>query len=370
MSDRPSWPARFVAGQGDREALLILASLRGLTAGRLLALADGRRSARWCLDAVVAGRAGSDADTRAARESNPSQLQEALDACGARMVAVGDPDYPPLLMASSDPPGAIFVRGRNLDPAELCIAVVGARDCSALGRELAEDLASHLARSGVAVVSGAARGIDSAGHEGALAAGGRTIAVLGSGIDVAYPRRNARMLERILDEGSIVSEYPPGIPAEPFRFPARNRIIAGMSRAVVIVEGGDGSGSLITAEFALQLGRDIYAVPGAINNPLAAAPLSIIRDGAVMIRSAEDLIFDLKLDRDVVSDGVRSGLTLAELAILDSLEGPTLAEALATKLGCDLSGVVSILLALEMRGLVRGQGGRFEPTLAATKVRR
>ena len=158
---------------------------------------------------------------------------------------------------------------------------------------MAHDLGRRLAGAGVHVVSGAAHGIDEASHRGALAAPGRTVAVLGAGIDVAYPRSNAALLDRILATGTVVSEYPPGVPAVPRNFPARNRIVAGLARALVVVEGAGKSGSRISVDHALDLGRDVFAVPGPVTSPLAEVPLALIREGATMIRGADDLLDDL-----------------------------------------------------------------------------
>src|SRR5205809_6482365 len=156
--------------------------------------------------------------------------------------------------------------------------MVGARSCSSIGKEVATAFGRGLAGAGVCVVSGGARGIDAASHRGALRAGGRTIAVLGCGIDLLYPGQNRALLREVLGSGALVSEYPPGTPAEPFRFPARNRIVAALCRAVVVVEGARGSGSMITADHALDVGREVFAVPGAVSSPLAAVPLELIRD--------------------------------------------------------------------------------------------
>jgi len=254
------------------------------------------------------------------------------------------------------------------------VAVVGARRCSSLGREVAIEIGAGLARAGIAVVSGAAMGIDTAAHEGALRAGGRTIAVLGCGIDVAYPPRNQQLLDRIVGSGTVVAEYPPGVPAEPFRFPARNRIIAALAEAVVVVEGAGGSGSLITADHALDLGRAVYAVPGPVTSPLAEVPLALIRDGAGMIRGAEDLLMDLgRLDPDAAMTGGTDGagpgaapghdMSGRERAVLGVLAGPTLPDQVAASLGWQLAEVVPVLVALELRGLVRNVGGRVERRL-------
>lgn len=373
MSDESrasGWPAGFASGPRNRRALLVLTALRGFSPRKLLELARREGSADACLTRVAAGRAGSDADTEFARGADAGALMSALDACGARVIAAEDPEYPPGLHHLDDPPAALFARGRAMSPHDFHVSVVGARSCSALGREVAKDIGKGLARAGVVVVSGAARGIDTAAHEGALAAtsdgAGSTLAVLGSGIDVDYPRSNSAMFRRIVDEGTILSEYAPGVPAEPFRFPARNRIIAALARAVVIVEGADGSGSLITAEHALDLGRDVYALPGAVNNPLARAPLAIMREGALMIRGVEDLLTDLGLASDRRAAALAQ-LNLVEEAVLRRLEGPTLPDRVARELNCEIGDVMGILLSLEMKGLVRSLGGRFEQTnLAAT----
>jgi DNA processing protein len=159
-----------------------------------------------------------------------------------------------------------------------------------------------------------------------------------------------------------VSEYPPGVPARPFRFPARNRIVAGLCRATVVIEGAAGSGSLITGEHALEFGREVYAVPGAVNNPLAEVPLALIRDGAGMIRGPDDLLSDLGLDAALTPP---PDLSLAERAALDALVGPTLPEHVARELHVGLADALTLLMALELRGLVRSVGGRFESTIAA-----
>lgn len=366
------WPAGFAAGPRNRRALLVLSALRGLSPRKLLELARREGSADACLTRVIAGRAGSDADTEFARGVDAGALMAALDDCGARLIAAEDTEYPSGLQNLADPPAALFVRGRTMSPRDLSVSVVGARGCSALGREVAKEIGKGLARAGVVVVSGAARGIDTAAHEGALTGisggAGSTLAVLGSGIDVDYPRSSSSILRSIAERGTVLSEYAPGIPAEPFRFPARNRIIAGLARAVVIVEGADGSGSLITAEHALDLGREVFAVAGAVNNPLARAPLSIIRDGATMIRGAEDLLADLGLASDRPA-AMLAQLNLVEGAVLRRLEGPTLPDLVARELGCEIGDVMGILLSLEMKGLVRSLGGRFEQTnLAASTL--
>jgi DNA processing protein len=357
----PTWPAGFASSPGDRRAALLLSALAGLTPRKLLRAANEGRRAAGCLALVRRGELGSEEDRRILRRTDPRGLERAVDACGARFVTCDDHDYPPRLLAIHDPPLGLFVRGHPLPTAE-AVAIVGARRCSELGREIAGEIARGLGRAGVIVVSGAARGIDSAAHEGALASGGGTVAVLGCGIDRPYPSGSRGLLGRILRSGTITSEYPPGVPARPFRFPARNRIVAGLCRATVVVEGAAGSGSLITGEHALEFGRDVYAVPGAVTNPLAEVPLSLIRDGAGMIRGLDDLLFELGLDP--TSTAPPADLSLADRAALDALVGPTLPDRVARELGVGLGDALTVLTGLELRGLVRSVGGRFESTLA------
>ena len=221
------------------------------------------------------------------------------------------------------------------------------------------------------MVSGAARGIDARAHEGALRAGGASIAVLGSGIDNVYPRKNRDLVERLVRSGAVVSEYPPGIPAEPFRFPARNRIVAALCRAVVVVEGAPESGSLITAEHALDLGRDVFAVPGAPSTALAQAPLALIRDGAGLIRGPGDLLEDLGLTLPSPQAGSTSwdgspqtsssqSLSPAEVAVWTALTSPSTSDRMAGATGLPLPTVLAALLGLELRRLVVQMGGRYE----------
>jgi DNA processing protein len=235
-------------------------------------------------------------------------------------------------------------------------------------------LGRALAVHGATVVSGGARGIDGAAHRGAVRAGGMTVAVLGCGIDVAYPSQNRRLFDCIVENGSIVSEYPPGTPAEPFRFPARNRIVAALSEAVVVVEGATGSGSMITAEHALDLGREVFAVPGAITSELARVPLALLREGATLIRGSDDLVSDLGLtpiapgpvgDSPTASpESPASALPLQlggrESAVWEALTAPAAPDHLARISGLGLHEVVSALVGLELRGLVRQAAGRYE----------
>lgn len=365
--ERPGrWPPGFSDGHENHAAVLVLSALRGMTARTLLALAEREGAAAACLAAVRAGRAGSASDRVFAARLRAEEIVAGLERVGATAVPVGSPGFPPQLEQLADPPLCLFVRGRELAPAPAAVAIVGARACSSLGREFAHTIGRALADAGFCVVSGAARGIDAASHEGALADGGHTAAVLGCGIDVAYPPGSRALIARIADAGTVVSEYPPGVSAEPFRFPARNRIVVGLAASLVVVEGAAGSGSLISADHALELGRQVFAVPGAVTNPLAEVPNGLIRDGAALIRGPEDLLEDL-CGNDLATPAGRRrvDLTLVEEAALSLVNEAVLPETVARGLHVPVIEVIPILMGLELKGLVRSVGGRFEPTLAA-----
>lgn len=290
----------------------------------------------------------------------------ARDGTAIRYVRRGEDGYPPQLLDLHDPPAGLYLRGGILPPRDRLIAMVGARACSAGGADIARAIARGLASAGFAVVSGAARGIDAASHEGSLEGGASTVAVLGSGIDVPYPRASAGLLGRIASGGTVASEYPPGVPAMAFRFPARNRIVVGLARALIVVEGEEGSGSLISAEHALDLGRDVLAVPGAVTNPLAAAPNALIRDGAALVRGVGDVLEELGVMR--AADGPRPvQLTLdlpdLERRALAAVTDRVLPESVADALGLPVEQVLPVLFRLELAGLVRNVGGRLEPRL-------
>jgi DNA processing protein len=278
---------------------------------------------------------------------------------GARLVTPADPEYEDRLLDLADPPACLFLRGKPLTDGTDRVAIVGSRKCSDLGKAVAQDLGRALVGAGLAVVSGAAQGIDAAAHRGALQAGGRTVAVLGSGIDVDYPVSSRDLLASIVEHGTIVSEYPPGVPAGPQHFPARNRIVVALARALVVVEGEARSGSRISVDHALELGREIFAVPGPVTSPLAETPLEMIRDGATMIRSAHDLLDDLGVDGSTLPPAPPD-LDRDEERVWNALAGTVSVDAVARRAGISVPDAVSTLVRLELRGLVASTGGRFE----------
>src|SRR6185437_4956784 len=219
---------------------------------------------------------------------------ELLAKHGVRPVPLGFDGYPPPLASVTNPPPLLYFRGAWTDADQGAIAIVGSRGCTAYGKRMAEQLTKGIVRAGLTVVSGLARGIDGAAHRAALDAGGRTIAVLAGGLAEIYPPEHAELAEEITHRGALVSETPMTVAPQPGMFPARNRIISGLSRAVIVVEANARSGALITARHALEQGREVFAVPGNADSVASAGCLELIRNGARLIRSADDLLDDLK----------------------------------------------------------------------------
>jgi len=280
---------------------------------------------------------------------------------GIALVTWGDSAYPAALSAIVDPPPALWVRGNIAALSGPAVAIVGSRAGSPYGLTVAERLAADLAARGIVIVSGLARGVDSAAHRGALAAPGVTIGVLGSGVDVVYPAEHRSLAGDIeANRGAIVSELVPGTPPQPQFFPLRNRIISGLSRAVLIVEAGEKSGSLITARCTLDQGRDVLAVPGNVLSGRNRGGHGLLRDGAKIVESADDILEELGIPapgqpgasaQDDHGDAVLRGLPPGESCDL---------EAISERTGQAPTRLLPKLFDLEMRGLVkRVGGGRF-----------
>jgi DNA processing protein len=353
------WPPSFGDGDDERLAILTLSELRSVRPLRLHAEAWQTGSARGCVESVRRGRLGSEGDRAWLPQIDPHVTAARVEEAGARFITPADPEYENRLNDLRDPPASLFLVGRQLGESPQRVAIVGSRKCSNLGRDVAQDLGRALVASGIAVVSGAAHGIDAAAHRGALQAAGRTVAVLGSGIDVVYPASSRGLLERISDSGTIVSEYPPTMPAGPQHFPARNRIVVALARALVVVEGAAKSGSRISVDHALDLGREVFAVPGPVTSPLAETPLEMIRDGATLIRGANDLLDDLGIDR-TAPPPAPPDLDDGERRVWEALSGGSLPDAVAREAGMSIPDAVTTLIQLELRGLIVSVGGRYE----------
>ncbi len=295
------------------------------------------------------------------------KIIEQLDKVQARMVTFWDDEYPSRLRNIPDPPALLFVKGVSSPLYDYAVAIVGTRAPSEHCMRLGYRIAADLAMQGIAIVSGMAIGIDGKAHEGALDVGGRTVAVLGSGIDVIYPLVHRKLYERIVQQGMVISEVPPGSLAESYHFPQRNRIISGMSLGVLIVEAGLKSGALITARFAIEQGRELFAVPGAAGTHRAAGVNRLIKYGtAVMVESAAEIIEKLKNQLAPVLN-ISASLTLPQLndeetKIYNMLEkGPLLVDEIIRTSGLSAVEVNRMLTSMQLRGLVkRIAGARVE----------
>jgi DNA processing protein len=233
---------------------------------------------------------GAKRQIRLADDRTVAQELKALKTCGARLLAWGEPGYPVGLMQLDDAPPLLAVRGEPPDAEIPGIAIVGARNASAIGQRFTRDMASELCRHGFGIISGLARGIDRAAHEGALAAGGQTMAFIGTGIDIAFPPENVSLQDEIAERGAVFAEMPPGTPPLAQNFPRRNRLISGASRGILVVEAALKSGSLITARMAAEQGREVMAVPGSPLDPRCHGSNDLIRNGAALIERVEDIL--------------------------------------------------------------------------------
>ena len=286
-----------------------------------------------------------------------------LAARRVRWVGRSDPGFPSALRAIFDPPPGLFLRGDA--PLELldrpAVAIVGARACSAYGSHVARSFGRELAAAGLVVVSGMARGVDGDVHRGALEAGGATVAVLGCGVDRDYPAAHADLARRICANGLAVSEYPPGVEPAPWRFPARNRIVAGLTQVTVVVEARERSGALITADLALEEGREVFAVPGEITSALSAGTNALLRLGATAATSALDVleVFGLGPPEPAPAE-----LGAAAEAVLGRVrDSPASADELVRALGLDAAAIAAALTELELHGLLTETSGIFRPAV-------
>jgi len=315
----------------------------------------------------------------ALRRPDTARLASDLDwlsGPGHRLLGWQDPDYPPLLRRSPNPPAMIFLAGDACLPWHAQIAVVGSRRPSAGGRARARRFAEAFASAGWVVTSGLAEGVDAAAHEGALAFG-RTLAVVGTGLDLAYPARHAGLMARVVAGGAVLSEHPPGTPARASHFPSRNRIIAGLSLGTLVVEAALRSGALITARLAAEAGREVFALPGSLDNPLARGCHRLIRDGAALVESPEEVVAALAPVAEALAGQLRGRLDDAggASAAAPSVQppsdpdhkrlwsalghDPTGLDELAARTGLTVASLSSMLLLMELDGRVVNEHGRY-----------
>lgn len=372
----------------EREVWLTYAAVPGVGRRRLLSLMRffPSAAAAWeAPEALLAAVPGVSAETAAnlvaaRRRSQAGAVLERLDGIGGELVLFGSPRYPSLLAEIDDPPPYFF----RLGPAPLsgpAVAIVGSRNATDYGLSQARRLAEGLALAGVTVISGLARGIDGYAHLGALDAGGRTVAVLGCGVDVVYPRQHSKIHAAIRESGALVSEYPPGANPEPWHFPERNRLISGLCLGVVVVEAGARSGALITADLALEQGREVLALPGPAFSRLSQGPHRLIQQGAALVQTAEEVLAAIRPgapagpgaalgepspaggaarppDGAAAAPPAGSPLGPDEAAVYGWLGPATRSPSeLANALGLPAQRVAVALTLLELRGLIRSLPG-------------
>ncbi len=301
-----------------------------------------------------------DASGVAARQRAAAERSE------ARLLTLEDPDYPAALKTIALPPPFLFVRGTLAREDALAISIVGSRKASSYGLRTAGRLAGDLVARGVTVVSGLARGVDTAAHRGALGAGGRTLAVLGSGLDVVYPPENRELARSIAAAGAVVSQFPMGTPPLPAHFPIRNRVIAGLALGTVVVEAGEKSGALITARLAGELGREVYAVPGNLSSPVSEGANRLIQDGAKLVRDWEDVVAELapvwrravRPAAAPVAVAVAAGAPAGDRLLPLLGEEPVAIDTVIERSGLAPGDVAASLMTLELQGLVKQLPGQ------------
>jgi DNA processing protein len=338
-----------LAGQGLRRLLSAFGLPQQVLAAGLGALAR-------IVSAEIAARLVSDLDTPAV-----TAALEWAEADGHAVLTLADGDYPQPLLETPDPPALLYLHGRRELLARPGLAVVGSRNATPQGISNAEQFARAFSAAGLTIVSGLALGIDAAAHRGGLEAAGSTIAVLGTGADILYPQRNRALGERIAREGLIVSEFPLGTPPNGSNFPRRNRVISGLTRGCLVVEAALASGSLITARLAAEQGREVFAIPGSIHSPHAKGCHSLIKQGAKLVESAQDLMQELGIKGfaapAAAADPAVGGL-LAHLGY-----DPCDIDTLCARSGLTAAAVSAMLLQLELDGKVAGlPGGPYQRT--------
>jgi len=309
---------------------------------------------------------------RVAREilKGPSEKEaerewDLLQKVGGKILTLSNPLYPKRLKEIYDPPPLLYVRGDLKAEDNLALSIVGSRKTSPYGRWITEKISQEIARQGVTVVSGMARGIDSFAHRGALSGGGRTLAVLGCGVDVVYPPENRNLYQQIIDHGAVLSEFPMESPPEAIHFPRRNRIISGLSIGVVVVQASAESGSLITADYALEQGREVFAIPGNIGSEGSRGTNRLIKDGAKLVESSRDILEEILPQWEKEKEGVSTppdpeqGLATEEKAVYRLLgDSPLHIDGIIRESRLDPGTVSSLLINLELKGLITQWPGK------------
>lgn len=341
--------------------------IKGIGAVRLQALINhfGDLEAAWNAAPAELAQAGLGAKLverilQARSGVDLERITEGIEKQGIQVLTWEDEAYPARLKEIDQPPPVLYIRGEYLPDDLFAVAIVGTRRVTPYGRQVTEELAAYLGANGLTVVSGLARGVDALAHSAALQAGGRTLAVLGSGVDRIYPPEHRALAEKIMERGAILSDYAPGTAPDASNFPPRNRIISGLSLAVVVVEAGETSGALITAEFAAGQGREVFAVPGNILAPQSKGTNRLIQQGALPLLTPQDLMQALNLTRIGEHKAMRKIIPgdAVEAQLLNALsDQPSHVDEIRNQTGLPIEKVSATLALMELKGMVRQVGG-------------
>jgi len=345
-----------------------LSLVPGIGGNRLKSLISRFKSARAVLEASRSdlNALGILDDKTVARLSGSRHIElgqkqvDLLRKVGGQVVTFLDQDYPRNLKDLDEAPPLLYVRGSLKEEDSLAIAIVGSRRATAYGRATAERLSFELASRGVTIISGFATGVDSAAHRGALRAGGRTLAVLGCGLDINYPAGNRGLREKIVSSGALVTEFPLGTQPLAGNFPKRNRIVSGLSLGLVVVEAAVKSGTLSTVKWAADQGREVFAVPGDINRKTSSGTNRLIREGAKLTTCADDVLEEIGISKRPSIQAAKESVSDDEKEVMERLEyGPVHVDEIAEDLKMPVNETLAILLSLELKGIVRQTPGKI-----------
>ena len=341
--------------------------IKGIGAVRMQGLVAyfGDLQTAWGADSFSLAEAGLGAKViervLAARQKvDLDQVWAKIESQGIKILTWQDEAYPSRLKEIDQPPPVMYIRGEYLPDDLFAVAIVGTRRVTPYGRQITEEISSFLASNGITVVSGLARGVDAIAHQTALNSGGRTIGILGSGVDKIYPPEHLKLAEQMMERGAIISDYAPGTPPDASNFPPRNRIISGLSLAVVVIEAGETSGALITAEFAAEQGREVFAVPGSILAPQSKGTNKLIQNGALPLLSVNDIMQALDFARIGEHKAARKVIPAdeTEARLLNLLGGePLHVDEIRNQANLPIERVSATLALMELKGMVRQVGG-------------
>ena len=356
---------------------LAFSHIRGIGAVRYRKMLDffGELSIAWQAEKkelVSAGLTEKAADlvlsTR--KTLSPEKLEEELDRKGIKFVTWDSTIYPHYLLEIAQPPPVLYYIGDILPEDELAIAIVGTRNVTKYGRQITQDTAAYLAANRITVVSGLARGVDGIAHQAAIDAGGRTFAVLGSGVDVIYPPEHRKLAREIVKQGALISDYAPGTKPDGINFPPRNRIISGLSRGTIVIEAGERSGALITAKFAVEQGRDIFAVPGSVLSPMSKGTNNLIGQGAIPMTNPATVVSHLGIEKQkIATQQPKSELSPLEQRIYQALGTGTIhVDELCAKLDMPIEKMNATLMMMQLKGLVAQENNQEYRAVKAWQI--